>query len=58
MLRFVHNKTIADTDFCIFAITFSTITSLTLLSVILGGMQSGDYELLLSKTNLLSVTRF
>jgi len=37
----LHNTTIADTDFCVFAITLRIVTRLTLLSVILGGMQSG-----------------
>lgn len=52
-LRLGHNTAIADTDFCVFAITLRTITRLTLLSVILGGMPSGGYELLLSENKLI-----
>jgi hypothetical protein len=49
----MHSTTIADTDFCVFAITLRKVTRLTLLSVTLGGMQSGGYELLLSENKLI-----
>jgi sulfite exporter TauE/SafE len=49
----MHYTTIADTDFCVFAITLRIVTRLTLLSMILGGMQSGGYDSLLSGNKLI-----